>query len=75
MLAVNCIYSVPGYISGKDLYLPEIAFVFSVTHQTLRVCRGLTQLAGSLKVHFLGGFAAAYPEHSFRCGQLSLYMH
>lgn len=34
MLAVNCTYRVPGYISGKDLYLPEIVFVFSVTYQT-----------------------------------------
>lgn len=37
MLAVNCVYSVPGYISGKDLYLSEISLVFSVTCQTLRV--------------------------------------
>lgn len=28
MLAVNCTYSVPGYITGKDLYLPEIVSVF-----------------------------------------------
>lgn len=34
MLAVNATYSVPGYISRKDLYLPEIVIVFSVTYQS-----------------------------------------
>lgn len=34
MLAVNSTYSVPGYSRRKDLYLPEIVIVFSVTYQS-----------------------------------------
>lgn len=34
MLALNCTYSVPDYISGRELYLPETVFVPSVMYQT-----------------------------------------
>lgn len=34
MLALNCIYSVPDYVSRRELYLPETVFVSGVTYQT-----------------------------------------
>lgn len=68
MLALNCTYSVPDYISGRELYLPETVFVPSVTYQT-------PEYHCDPKVHFSRGFAAAYLGHSFCCGQLSPSMH